>query len=189
MFTPRTPTRIPYDASPPQRQWMRRTDEQLDSISRYQGEHVQGGTMPTEVPSPQVFIYGQIRAEGSGSGGSGFSLDPAGEGFTDEEGYLAYAFDQIYDDFPWKGVIVPNGVTTTLPQTGTSGANYAYPLNGDSWLAGQNVLLKKAASHWVIIGGAGAEGSGSGGNTFTVDCGDGTTHVFTINGNTVTPVE
>lgn len=146
--------------------------------------------MPTQVIPPLVWIFGQIRAEGSGSGsGSGnqFSVDPEGIGFTDEEGYLAYAFDQIYDDYPWKGVVIPHGITTTLPQAGIGGANYAYPLNQDVIEDGVNVILKKAGNHWVIIGTVGeAGGSGSGGNTMSITCADGSVHPVTISGTTIT---
>lgn len=171
MFAPQPPQRLPHDMSPSQRQYARRTHEQLAVMARYQGVNVAGGTMPTQVPDGLEWIFGQIRAEGSGSGSGSFSLDPAGTGFTDEEGYLAYAFDQIYDDYPWKGIVIANGITTTLPHTGVSGANYAYPLNQDTFDDGVNVILKKAGLHWVIIGTVGESGSGSGSGTrYNVTC-------------------
>lgn len=145
---------------------MYRTNEQLASLSRFQGPGVSGGTLPTQVPQDIQFITGQIRIEGSGSGGSGsgqFSLDPVGAGFTDDEGYLAYAFDQTYNDRPWKGEVIVGGVSTTLQNGGVVGVNYAYPLNGETWEEGANVLLKRAGNHWIIVGGLGeASGSGSG---------------------------
>lgn len=127
--------------------------------------------MPTEVVPFEEWIFGQIRLEGSGSGSGSFSVNPDGVGFTDEEGYLAYAFDQIYDQYPWKGVVIENGITTILPHGTVAGANYAYPLNSDFFDEGVNVILKRCGIHWVIIGTVGeASGSGSGGQQWSFDC-------------------
>lgn len=177
------PIRVPGNLPPAETQWMRRTTAQLEQMGRLQGVNLAGGTIPTEVVDVPVFITGKIRADGTGSGTGSFSLDPSGVGFTDSEGYLAYAFDQTYDDAPWKGELVPEGITTVLPGNGsTEGSDFAYPLNADLWQEGDNVLLKRAGDHWFIIGGINdAVGGSGGGTTYSITCnGDGTITVTRV---------
>lgn len=187
------PLRVPSGVPPAQQQWMRRTNVQLEQMGRLQGVGINGGTLPTEVVAVPQFITGQIRLEGSGSGSGSFSLDPAGAGFTDEDGYLAYAFDQTLDDRPWKGIVIVGGISTVLPNSGSgsgsgtpaAGSNYAYPLNGETWEEGANVLLKRAGNHWIIVGGLGeASGSGSGGG-IPIYCDGVLSGRVTVSGSTV----
>ena len=168
--------------APAQQQFNRRTMEQLNALSRFQGLGVQGGTLPTEVPDVEQFITGKIRDEESSSSSAGntsstnvsssFNYNPAGAGFTDKDGYLAYAFDQTYEADPWRGKVIVNGISTTLPTNTVDGANYAYPLNGETWANGSNVLLKRAGQHWMIIGSASAGGSLP--MSIVIDCANGT---------------
>ena len=127
------------------------------------------------VPTDPLIIFGKIRNEdsegsGSGSGSGSFTVDPAGAGFTDNDGYLAYAFDQVSPFQPWKGELVEGGIATVLPSAnGEGGGNFAYPLNGEIFDENVIVMLVRAGDHWVIVGGSGTAGSG-GGPGFTFDC-------------------
>lgn len=143
------------------------------------------------IPPERQIIYGKIRDdESTGSGGVTFVAgDDAA--FYDPDGYLAYAFDEINPYWPWKGEILENGITTTLPSqiSGSGpvqgGANFAYPLNQDSIGAGALCALLRAGGHWIIIG-VSEGGSGSGGSTSTITCSGGTQYPVTISGDTIT---
>lgn len=128
------------------------------------------------LPVDPLIIFGKIRnedAEGSGSGSGNFSVAPVGAGFTDNDGYTAFAFDQVSPFQPWKGELVDGGISTVLPDVdGNGGGNFAYSLNGEFYNEAEIVMLVRAGDHWVIIGGSGTAGSG-GGAGFTFDCATG----------------
>lgn len=152
-----------------------------------------GVTGEVLIPPDRQIIYGKIRDDeyGSGSGfGSGVVFGSGDASFYDDDGYLAYAFDEVNPFWPWKGEVI-QGISTTMPSTGsgggvTGGGNFAYPLNQDSIGAGAICALLRAGEHWVIIGVSEAsDGSGSG-SGMTITCSDGTQYPVSISGNTVT---
>jgi hypothetical protein len=202
MFIPPPPRRLPLSAELDVQNAIKQLQQRVDYLSRFNGPpqdeytpHVTGGTMPAMVPGQREFCFGVIRsdeASGSGSGsGSGHIADFPGAGFYDRDGYLAYSFDQLYDDHPWTGQVVVGGITTLFNADKTDGSNFAYVLNGEELSTGTKVVLKRAGRHWVVWGLAGS-GSGSGNNAsgfVTETCPDGTIHrfrwSFDANGNLI----
>lgn len=144
--------------------WMRSVTARLDWLSRMPPPQFgAGGSIPAAPYEDRKFCFGKIRDDG-GSGAWSQSLhnygvtNPAGVGFYLPNGFLAYAFDQVYDDTPWEGIEIVNGIKTRFGDAaagspdGQSVVNAAVTLNGETWRRGDVVFLVKCPPHWSIIG-------------------------------------
>lgn len=188
MLSSRGPHRMPRaDDQNSLSRWSREVMDSVDSASRTVSTGLLGGGIPTETLPNIDIIFGKITdPQHSAGSGSGVDYDTNGPGFFDDEGYLAYAFIQIYSEFPWKGIEVLGGWTTVMKSgPGTNGSNHAYPLSEVLFNTGDLVALKRTGPHWVILGLAG-EPTGSGGGVFTGECPDGTQFFISIDGTHVT---
>lgn len=148
----RVPTSAPTDLL----QYLVTLQQRVDQLSRLvmaNGDGV-GGTLPAFLPKSRTWCFGKI-AEDGGSGGtsrariSGKATNFAGAGFYLPDGFLAYYFQQVYDEAPWQGVVVENGIETQL---GTDGEviDAAVPLNGEKYQVGDLVFLIRTFPHWTI---------------------------------------
>lgn len=132
------------------------------------------------LPPDRLIIYGKIRDDDSSSSSvSTSSSDSTACYFYDNDGYLAYCFDEVNPFWPWKGEVMEGGIKTTEPAEVSSsstrvqgGGNFAYPLNGETLNAGTIVALLRAGEHWIIVGVNG--GSGGQSACFEIDCAAGT---------------
>lgn len=140
-------------------QWMRDIQSRVDWLNNmWLGTQHVGGTMPGLKPDMRDWCFGKITEDG-GSGGASQQKNAsavtnyAGPGFYLPTGFPAYAFEQVYDETPEEGVVIPGGIETQFDETGQEVANAAVPLNGETWRAGDIVFLWRRPPHWTIISG------------------------------------
>lgn len=138
--------------------WMRDIQSRLDWLNNMMlGVQNVGGTMPGLRPEDRMWCFGKLLDEG-GSGGVSQEKHASavtnfeGAGFYLPSGFLAYAFEQVYDETPEEGVVVPEGIATGFDETGQVVADAAVPLNGETWRAGDIVFLWRRPPHWSIVG-------------------------------------
>lgn len=154
---------------------LKQLDERTRPLDAFGGEQFTGGAVPGTMPAqhPYMFIWGKIRDDESGSGsgtGSGHIDNFIGAGFNDREGYLAYSFDQVYDHHPWKGEVIPGGISTVILDD-LDGYNFAYPPPPfPEFNVGDVVLLFRSGRHWTIVGSAASAFGSGGGPVWEIEC-------------------